>query len=267
MPTLDSSIERILEPVVASVAGMPGVVAVSLGGSFAAGLADEASDLDLHVYWRAPLAGAALRTERLAAVADPGSVKAEILTWGLEDHFALRGRHAELIYVSLDDLLIEVDQAYGDGLTGEGFTTASLYYVANGRPLHDPTGELAALRARLLAAYPEATRRRLLASHPELLRVYLAQLRRAQARVDLLYVQHRRYTVQMVFFNALFALNRRYHPGEKRLLVHAERCALRPADCVARWTHVAWLAADDPALAEALGGLVDDLCELIEEAQ
>jgi hypothetical protein len=219
------------------------------------------------VYWRAPLAEAALREQRLSAVADAGSVAIGILTWGLEDHFALAGRNAELIYVSLDELLADVEQAYGAGLEGEGFTTANLNYVANGRPQYDSTGELLALRARLLAAYPEATRRRLLASHPELLRVYLAQLRRAQARGDLLYVQHRRYTAQMVFFNALFALNRRYHPGEKRLLIHAERCPLRPADCAERWSHVARIPADDMALADALGELVEDLCKLIEDAQ
>ncbi len=33
---------------------MSGIVAVSLGGSVAVGLADEASDLDLHVYWADP---------------------------------------------------------------------------------------------------------------------------------------------------------------------------------------------------------------------
>lgn len=261
---IDAAAERVAQAVVAEVAGLPGFVAISLGGSVAAGLADERSDLDLHVYWRAPLAGLATRAERLARVADAGSLRLDILSWGREDHLYVDGRMVELIYVPLDDLLADADRAYDEGLGDEGFATAQLYYVANGRPLHDPTGVLGALRARL-ATYPEATRRRLLASHPELLHTYMQQLRTAQARGDLLFVQHRRYTVQMVFFNALFALNRRYHPGEKRLLAHAEHCALRPDDCAARWARAARLAADDPALAQALGELVADLCTLIEE--
>jgi hypothetical protein len=169
-----------------------------------------------------------------------------------------------LVYVPLDELCAEVEQAYGEGLISEGYTTARLFYVANGQPLHDPSGELCAMRERLLGKYPEPTRRLLLRYHPALLRVYLGHLRLAQSRGDLLAVQHRRYTVQMVFFNLLFALNRRYHPGEKRLVIHGERCPLRPADLAARWSLAACLAADDLQLAQVLGSLIDDLITLIE---
>jgi hypothetical protein len=71
----------------------------------------------------------------------------------------------------------------------------------------------------------------------------------------------------MVFFNLLFALNRRYHPGEKRLLIHGERCPLRPDDMLARWSHAARLPADNPQLARTLEGLMDDLSTLIEAHQ
>ena len=265
--TLDSSTDQALRQIVGAVADLPGFTAISLGGSVANGLADQNSDLDLHVYWRAPLAAPAERAARLARVADPGSVDVEILDWGREDNLRIGGRRAELIYMPLDELCAEVEQAYGQGLITEGYTTARLFYVASGQPLHDPAGELSALRERLLSGSPEPTRRLLLRYHPALLRVYLGHLRLAQSRGDLLAVQHRRYTVQMVFFNLLFALNRRYHPGEKRLLIHGERCPLRPADLAGRWSHAARLAADDPALAETLAGMIDDLNRLIEANQ
>ena len=261
---LDANTEQVIHQIVAAVAEQPGFAAISLGGSVATGLADAVSDLDLHIYWRWPLAVPAARAEQLATCADAGSLEVEILTWGREDNFRVGGRHVELIYIPLDELLAEADQAYGAGLIDEGFATARLFYVASGQTLHDPSGDLGALQARLLAGYPEPTRRRLLEHHPELLRAYLGQLRKAHARGDLLFVQHRRYTVQMVFFNLLFALNRRYHPGEKRLLTHGDRCLLRPADMAARWSRAARLAADDPALPDLLGGLVDDLASLIE---
>jgi hypothetical protein len=254
-----------MRSIVAAIADLTGVLGVSLGGSVAAGFADAASDVDLHVYWRAPLAEPAARAERLARVADAGSVAVEFLTWGREDRLRVGGRLVELIYVPLDELQAEVEQAYGAGLSGEGFVTAQLNYAANGRLLHDAAGEVAAIRQRLVDAYPEATRRLVLRDNPFPMRTYLAQLRGAQSRGDLLYVQHRRYAVQMVFFNVLFALNRRYHPGEKRLLRHLEHCPIRPADCATRWAQSTRLPADDPALAETLAGLVDDLCLLIEE--
>jgi hypothetical protein len=249
---------------VAAVAGLPGFTAISLGGSAATGLADEKSDVDLHVYWRAPLAAPAERAAALARVADSGSIVVDILDWGREDNLRIDGRAVELIYMPFDELRAEVEQAYGEGLISEGYTTARLFYLASGRPLYDPAGELSILRERLLAEYPEPTRRLLLRYHPALLRTYLGHLRLAQSRGDLLMVQHRRYTLQMVFFNLLFALNRRYHPGEKRLLIHSQGCTLQPPNLTARWSRVARLAADNLDLAAALGGLVDDLCSLIE---
>lgn len=261
---LDQPLEARLQSLVAAAAGVPGVVAISLGGSTASSLADHASDIDLHVYWRAPLAEPPLRADRLAPIADAGSVEVEIMSWGREDHLKIGGRKVELVYVAFDELLDQAERAYTEGLGAEGYATAFLYSVAQGWPLYDAAGELGRLRARL-EVYPEATRRRLLESHPMLLRTYLGYLKLGQARGDLLSVQHQRYTIQMVFFNALFALNRRYHPGEKRLLIHAERCLIQPPDLAARWNYSTQLAADDVALAEVLGDLVDGLCALIEE--
>ena len=253
-----------IEQITGAVAGVPGVAAVSLGGSHATGMADAHSDVDLHVYWREPLAPAAERHARLAAVADPGAPVREVAEWGLEDHFSVGGRLHELVYVHLGDVERQVERAYAEGLGDEGFATASLFYVAAGVPLHDPQGALARLRARL-AVYPEATRRRLLDTMPGVLRAYLGQLRKAQARGDLLFAQHRRYSVQMVYFNMLFALNRRYHPGEKRLLAHAERCPIIPDRHVERWERAARLPIDDPAVADVLQEFADDICRLAEE--
>jgi hypothetical protein len=247
--------------VVAAVDGLPGMVGVSLGGSAQAGLADGDSDIDLHVYWRAPLAEPNERAARLKAIAD--SVHVDIRSWGLEDHLTIKGRSAELIYVHLDDLRTHVEQAYGEGLNGEGYTTAVLYSVAECTLLHDPSGIVALIRDRLRAQYPDATRRVLLQHNPPLLQTYLKHLRLAQRRGDLLSVQHRRYTVQMVYFNLLFALNKRYHPGEKRLHIHGERCPIRPEDQTERWLKITRFSADDPELPAQLEAISNELIELV----
>lgn len=255
----------LVECLVTTVAALPGVVAISLGGSTSTGLADAESDHDLHVYWQPPLLDAQARATRLAQIADTGSLHVDVHSWGQEDHLRIAGQVIELIYVHFDDLHAQVAQAYETGLSDEGYTTAQLHNVANGRSLYDPSGALAELQARLRTTFPEATRRHLLRYHPALLRVYLAHVVKAQRRGDWLYVQHRRYTLHMVFFNLLFTLNRLYHPGEKRLLTHLQQCALQPADCAARWILTTRLFADDPALPAALEALVDDLIALIEQ--
>jgi Domain of unknown function (DUF4037) len=252
--------------IAAIAAQIPGVQAVSLGGSLSNGLADERSDIDLHVYWRAPLADRAGRHAQLASAADPGRPIREIGDWGLEDHLEVGGRLAELVYVDLGDYTRTIDRAYADGLGDEGFATALLAFAADGVVLEDPHGELAAIQARL-ATYPDATRRRLLADMPRLLGAYLGQFEKAQSRRDLLFAQHRRYTIQMVFFNLLFAINRRYHPGEKRLLDHAERCPLRPARLRERWEDLALRPVDDAMVARVLGDLIDELCALARQEE
>ncbi len=229
----------------------------------ASGLADEVSDIDIHVYWTDPLAPANERSEQLAAIADTGTVRAGLTSWGLEDHFSVGGRPFELIYRRWDDIVGEVDRAYDVGLPSQGFTTAILYAIAHGLPLHDPSGELGSAKDRLSREFPEATRTALLRREPPLLRFNLKLLQQAQGRSDLLFAQQVRYKLQMLFFDVLFALNRMYHPGEKRLLEHVRRCPIRPADCGVRWEAVARLPSDDPALLDELGSLVGELCRLV----
>src|SRR5262245_1301406 len=93
--TTNDHTQQVLDQIIAVVADLPGFAAISLGGSVATGLADESSDLDLHVYWRAPLAAPAERGARLARVADAGSVEVDILDWGREDNLRVDGRLVE----------------------------------------------------------------------------------------------------------------------------------------------------------------------------
>ncbi len=262
-PEDDAAVARI-----AVVVGqIPGVIAIAQGGSVNAGLADASSDRDFHVYWEPPLATAAERAVRLAALADPGCVwPGEGMTsWLLEDHFTVAGQLIELIYIRMADVAAEVEAAYRDGFAEEGFTTGRLFCFAHDRIVHDPAGSLGAQQPRLTASYPEALRRAILRRQCTRLALYIGQLRTGQQRGDLLYAQQIRTKLQNVYFDLLFAVNRFYHPGEKRLLIYAERCPLRPPDSTARWERVARLPADAPELAERLGTLAAELCALAVE--
>ncbi len=250
--------------IVAVVGQTPGVVAIARGGSVNAGLADGASDLDFHVYWEPPLALAAERTVRLAALADPGCVwpGEGLSSWLVEDHFALAGRSIELIYIRMADVHNEVAVAYRDGFVEEGFTTGRLFCFANDRIVYDPTGELGAQQALLRASYPDALRRAVIHRQSARLALYIGQLRTGQQRADLLYAQQIRTKLQNVSFDLLFAVNRQYHPGEKRLLTYAARCPLRPPDFTERWERVARLPSDAPELVDELGALATELCAI-----
>jgi hypothetical protein len=253
--------------IVAVVGQLPGVVAIAQGGSVNAGLADNSSDLDFHVYWEPPLAPAAERTVRLAALADPGCVwpGEGLSSWLVEDHFAVAGRSVELIYIRMADVHNEVTVAYRDGFAEEGFTTGRLFCFAHDRIVYDPTGGLGTQQALLRASYPDALRRAVVRRQGARLALYIAQLRTGQQRADLLYAQQIRTKLQNVYFDLLFAVNRQYHPGEKRLLTYAARCPLRPLDFTDRWERVARLPADAPELTVELGTLAAELCAITAE--
>ena len=259
--------EAILGQIVTAIADLSGIAAITLGGSTAAGFADASSDLDVYVFYHKPLAAVTDRAVRLRSLADEGTLEVGIPSFGLEDPLHVQQTLIELIYLDLDRLSVEAKQAYGQGLSSEGYTTALLNILVRGQVFHDATGEVTALHARLQAGYPEPTRARLLREYPEVLRYYLELLRISQQRDDLLFVQQMRYSAQMIFFNLLFALNRQYHPGGKRLLIHARCCAIQPPYLVERWDDISRLPADDGALADRLEALIDDLFQLIEADQ
>lgn len=243
---------------------LPGVRAVAIGGSRASGLADAASDTDVYALVTGAVPAPADRAEVLRGTADDGRVEAQD-AFGPEDHLVVGGRLTEVVYLRAEALAAQVDAATGEGLMSEGFTTCFLHTIATCVPVADD-GSLASLRSRL-ATYPEPTRRRILAETPQVLRACLEQLARARQRGDVLMTAHRRASVQALWFNMLFALNRAYHPGEKRLLEHAARLEVVPADAVERWREAQLLRADDARLPQALAGLADDLLAMVRRGQ
>ncbi len=238
---------------------VPGVVAVGLGGSRATGLADELSDTDLYGFF----AGAPGAPEARRAVLAPPARGAEDVgtgAFGPEDHLRMAGQLVEVVYIDVASLAETVAQAQGEGLSSDGFTTACLHTAASCTVLAD-VGTLAQLRTGL-AAYPEATLAAIVAHAREVLPEWLSQLGKAQRRGDLAMVTHRRASIQAVWFDVLFAVNRCYHPGEKRLLEHASALERQPRDLRPPWGRACLLRAGDVALPVLLGELVDEVLAL-----
>ena len=239
---------------------VPGVRAVLLGGSRATGTDDAGSDTDLYALRRGPLAADAVRAAALAPLADGGVVVHDD-TWGVEDRIHVDGRLVEVMHFDL--AAFGVDAAYDSGLDPSGYTTAFLHTLVRGVPLADPHGDLNDLRTRL-AAYPEPTARRILARTRGELAGYLDQLAKARARRDWASVVHRRAAFQAAWFDAMFALNRAYHPGEKRLLEHADRLETTVPDQRTRWERAALAPGDADDLLPRLASLAEDLWALID---
>lgn len=239
---------------------IPSVVAVALAGSHAGGGVDGRSDLDLVVYTAEPLS-AELRLDTLSRFA--GDVS-NVDFWGP----ATVGR-TNATGVPLDVTFFESSwmEAHLRSVLDEhqarlGYTTAFLYTVQNGESLHDPSGWLARMVAWVNLDYPEALARNIIGLNWPVLRdsphSYREQLSAAVARDDVVSVNHRIAALLASYFDVLFAANRVYHPGEKRLVAHAERvCKLLPDN----------FAIDVTAVAMANGDVVANVDALLDSAE
>jgi hypothetical protein len=241
--------------------GLAGIRAVSLGGSRAVGMDDASSDTDLYAWYRGTLVGAAVRQQTLADLADDEIRSFEV--FGPEDHWHVDGRLVEVVYLDLAEIERQTARARSEGLAGEVCATAFLHTAYASVLVEDPYGDLVGLQSDL-ATYPEATRDRQLAELPVMAGEFASQLRTAQAREDWPMVVRRRAGLLDVAVSLLFALNRRYHPGEKRLLAHVASCEVRPPNVADRLRTACLTAPNDPSLAEQFVSLIAEIVALDE---
>ena len=252
-------------------APLPQVTAVALGGSLGAGAADAASDIDLYVYTRVAIP----LEERHAIVERAGGATRKdvgLEYWGPGDEWihAPTGIEVDIVYFDVGWAEEEITRVMERHQASAGYTTCYCYTVRLSHIFHDPGGWLAAQQKRCLGDYPEALRRNIIAlNHPVLRGVipsYAFQLEKAAKRRDLVSINHRLAALLASYFDILFALNRQFHPGEKRLLLHVlSRCPQLPARLEGELTTLLQTATAEPAaLPGQVAQLLDHLDELLQ---
>lgn len=218
----------------AAFAVFPEVEAVVFGGSQAGPFADDLSDADLYVYTTSPL-NVDLRHVLALGFADAPEVGATFFEDGDEWTDRATGQAVDITYRSVRGIEDELERVLVRHSPRMGYSTAVVYNVLHSGALFDRAGWYAGLQEQARAPYPEALRRNVVRNNTRFLRLtpssYRHQMELAVARQDLVSLHHRATAFLASFFDALFALNRQFHPGEKHLVAHAERlCPQRPND-------------------------------------
>lgn len=222
-----------VEQLFLSLSALPQVEAIALGGSRAGKNFDEKSDYDIYLYCTAPV---------------PEEVRREILGkycsyveygnhfWELEDNGTLNnGIDFDLLYRNLDDFTADVAGVVEGCHARNGYTTCMWHNLMTCRIIYDRDGRLAQVRSRFDVPYPQALKENIISNSRKLLHgtmpAYDTQITKAVNRGDLVSVNHRVAAFMESYFDLLFALNERTHPGEKRLIrLCLENCPVLPLD-------------------------------------
>ena len=248
---------------VEAVSAWPEVEAITLGGSRATGDNDEKSDYDVYVYV----------TERRRRLLRNYCSHMEIDNdfWETEDDCTLNdGTNIDVLYRDLDQFAANVADVVERFQASNGYTTCMWHNMLTSKVLFDRDGQYAATRQRFDVPFPEELRRNIINRNMRLLTgnlpSYDAQIRKAASRGDKIAVNHRMAAFMESYFDVLFALNRRTHPGEKRLDKLAERdCAILPKD-FRKYIDTLFdsMYADQAVFSETLGEIVDDLRQTVD---
>jgi len=260
--------DPLLTRIVPRLAEVPGIVGIALGGSRARGTANAASDYDIGLYYGPdePLDTVRLLDVARELVDDPNTAAiTPVGGWGPRivggGWLRIGGRKVDLLYRGVEPVRAAISacragQVSMDYQPGHphGFCSAIwMGEVAICRPLHDPRGSIAELKAATVP-YPDEMR-------AALLRMFLWEVlfaiengEIAIARGDQTHIAGCIYRALCCIGQVLFALNRRYLINEKGALAEAAKFP-HTIPLLSEQTDRIWAALGRSEFASALSDL------------
>lgn len=220
------------EQLISELSLFPQIEAIALGGSRAGTAFDTKSDYDVYLYCTAPVPED-LRRELLRKYCSYLEINNQF--WETEDNCTLNnGIDIDILYRNLDDFTADVASVVEHCQARNGYTTCMWHNLLTCQILLDRNGRLAAAKQRFDVPYPARLKANIITRNMKLLQgtlpAYDGQIRKAASRSDLVSVCHRTAAFMESYFDILWALNEKTHPGEKRLVSLCRRdCALLPA--------------------------------------
>lgn len=266
---IESGAQTLLEELTEEFKKLPEVAAVVLSGSKGGEFSDDHSDLDIYIYaehepsiaWRVDLARKFGIHSRIGNdFWEPGDEWVSLQT----------GIVVDLMYRSPIWIEKQLDRVLLGHQASVGYSTCFVHNVLYSKPLYDRDGWFAALRAKSEQPYPEPLRRAIIAKNHLVLRnklaSYVHQITLALDRNDHVSVNHRITALLASYFDILFAVNRVFHPGEKRLVAYVlEKCPKRPPNFQSQVDELLRSAVptDRPDTLGRVNDLLDDLDALL----
>ena len=252
---------------------LPQVEAIAMAGSRGSGAtaSDGASDIDLYVYTR----GEIPLEDRISIVERTGGANRSSLNlnyWGPGDEWlnAPTGIEIDVVYFDTAWMEEQISRVVESHQASLGYTTCFWHTIHQSIVFFDPRNWLAKLQQRCQVEYPESLRQNIVTlNHPVLRNIipsYAFQIEKAVKRRDLVSINHRLAALFASYFDILFAVNRKLHPGEKRMLEFAaNNCNLIPVNMESDITSILLLNAEDISdMPVRVTRLLDHLDQMLE---
>ncbi len=245
---------------------IPGVRAVGVGGSRSANSFDSTSDYDIYVFTEREL-----DKEEREKIILPVSSRYEICGdyFGPGDEYFVDALGVEFDVMFFNTSWFEdiVRSVWIDGRASNGYTTCFLYTLKNLTVEFEKESWLTNLKKIIDTPYPEKLRENIVHRNLMLMKdkpfsSYYEQIEKAISRGDINSISHRRSAFLESYFDALFAINRLLHPGEKRLISFAlDNCTALPENFEADMKKA--LNTNSPELLKTLSDMVEKLRKII----
>lgn len=215
--------------VINSFSLLPQVDSIVLGGSRASETHDPYSDYDVYVYTSRPIA-VSVRKDILNKACSYTEIDNHY--WEPEDDcILLNGICIELIYRTIEQTRQALTKNLLRHAASTGYSTCICYNVLNGKIIYDKNAVYQNLLEEFSFTYPEKLQSNIIEKNRNLLEgkipSYFDQIKKAVYREDYVSINHRISAFLESYFDIIFAINKKYHPGEKRLIEQARASCLK----------------------------------------
>lgn len=248
-------------------AALEEVEAIALGGSRAGEVFDEKSDYDVYLYCTGPVDENKRRSilEKYCSIMEIGNH-----FWELEDNCTLNnGIDIDILYRNIDNFSNEVASVVEECIAHNGYTTCMWHNLNTCKVIYDRDGRLNKMKKRFNVPYPKELKKNIIHNNMRLLSdnlpSYDYQINKAAKRGDLNSINHRVAGFMESYFDVIFALNEKTHPGEKRLIQLVQKeCEIIPANFEENLNSLFMNMMASPAnIAEDLDNIINEIKKIL----
>ena len=225
--------EKILQEIAQSYSKLEQVYAVVLSGSRTSNQNDEMSDYDIYVYSDAEIP-VEFRTELAKKYSDDYEIDNRYFETGDEWNLRESNTGLDFMFRCKNWITDTVDNIYCKHMASNGYSTCFLHNIKTSQILYDKDNWFLNLQNKVNGPYPEELKNNIIKRNIMLISdkknaSYLDQIKLAVKRNDPVSVNHRIAAFMASYFDIIFALNKVYHPGEKRMIKYAQKhCKILP---------------------------------------